>query len=419
MPILIILTFLLAPAYAIRFKLGPVPTDILMMWVFLVWVIFVWQLTAKKQLHDFLKFKKTLNSKLLIFIGLFFVAGLTSLFVKGFDIKKLGQFLVLFLQPISIFLITDFTIKNNPKLKSHLFLITYFLLALAGLYAIFQYFTLLGLPQAYWGNAVEPKRALSFFMHPNFYALWSAPLLALLIPDLMIRVRNWKLPGRLSLGVVGEIGNWKFIIAWLLGAIGLLLSFSRAGWLGLAIAMLVYLIVAADKKIRKLALYALIVIFIVIVSIPNLRWRFVLPFYREKSTVSRLSLWETGWKGIKEAPITGLGLTGFSKNWTRLNTDPNLEAHNFPHNIFLDFWVEMGILGLISFVGITALLTYHGLSSVVSPFMGLNKTADKSASYKLAVSLFLICLLTQGLIDNPYFKNDLAMVFWLILSLAI
>jgi hypothetical protein len=41
----------------------------------------------------------------------------------------------------------------------------------------------------------------------------------------------------------------------------------------------------------------------------------------------------------------------------------------------------------------------------------------RNDAYKLGVALFLIALLFQGLIDNPYFKNDLAMVFWIILSL--
>ena len=98
----------------------------------------------------------------------------------------------------------------------------------------------------------------------------------------------------------------------------------------------------SNKKGTDLVFYEtaemiFIVIVIVIVSIPNLRWRFLLPFYGEKSAVSRLSLWDTGTKAIKESPVTGLGLTGFSKNWERLNTDPNLDTHNFPHNIFLNF----------------------------------------------------------------------------------
>lgn len=389
---LLLLTFLIAPAYTVKLNLLNYPTDALMVWVIFVWLAFAVYLISQKQFRNFVIFKESLDRKFWILTELFLLAGIISLFVNGIDRAKLGQFIVLFLQPISMFLMGGFIISQNPKAKQLLLVTCYLLLALSGLYAILQYFTLVGLPPAYWGNSVEPKRALSFFAHPNFYALWSAPLLALLIPDVVQRAKGIGLRAKLP------------ILGWLIGVVGLLFSFSRAGWLGLALAIFVYALAAGDKKIRRTIFATVIVMVIVIVCIPNLRWRFTLPFYGEKSAVSRLSLWDTGVKAIKEAPITGLGLTGFANNWERLNTDPNLDTHNFPHNIFFNFWVETGLLGLISFMGIVYLGIYRGFK-------------NRQDLFKLGVALFLVALLTQGLIDNPYFKNDLAMVFWLVLAL--
>ncbi len=420
---LLIITLLLVPAYGLKFHLANLPTNLLMVWVFLFWLIFFIYLLQKKQLGQFLVALKNWSKPILIFTGLFLLAGIVSLFVKGVTLEKLGQFIVLFLQPISIFFIAGFIFQKSPATKYYILNTIYLILACAGLLAIIQYLTLWGLPQAFWGNSVEPKRAVSFFIHPNFYALWSAPLLALLLPDIGQRAKNWKL----------KIGNWKFFIAWIMGVIGLILSLSRAGWLGLGAAILVYLIIAADKKIRKLAGVIVIVLVIVIISMPNLRWRFTLPFYGEKSAVSRISLWETGIKGIKESPVLGLGLTGFSNNWGRLNSDPNLDTHNYPHNIFLDLWVETGLIGLISLIGLIGILIYRGLRPSPPPLAlrpraqdrvtrgGYGGEVERSLSHqtiKLSIALFLICLLTQGLIDNPYFKNDLALIFWLVLSLS-
>jgi O-antigen ligase len=304
------------------------------------------------------------------------------------------------------------------------------LLALAGIYGVLQYFTLLGLPQAWWGNSDEPKRALSFFIHPNFYALWCAPLLALLIPNLMQRVGAVfpSFSRRGGLNASEGRGGWSlvFVLFWVIGAIGLLLSLSRAGWLGLAAALGIYLIVAADKKIRKIVFAAVIVIAIVIASVPNLRWRFLLPLYGEKSAVSRFSLWDTGIKAVKKNPVFGIGLTGFGKNWQTLNTDPGLtDTHNFPHNIFLDFWVETGLLGLISFIGLASIYIYKGIRAASPPFQGGVPPEGRGGGWsddriiKLGVALFLIAIIFQGLVDNPYFKNDLAMVFWIVLSLSL
>src|SRR6202000_2335904 len=106
-------------------------------------------------------------------------------------------------QPISLFFIAGYIFKQNPKAKNFILYTLYFILAAAGIYGIIQYFTLIGLPMAWWGNSVEPKRALSFFVHPNFYALWAAPLLALLIPDVAQTIKS-------------KIFNFK-AAAWIIG----------------------------------------------------------------------------------------------------------------------------------------------------------------------------------------------------------
>jgi O-antigen ligase len=413
---LLISIFVLAPAYIIKINLFGLPSDLLMLWVILVWVIFGIWLIAKQQIKSFFSSVKNNNRALLLFISLFFLSGVISLFAKGIDRAKLGQFLVLFVQPISLFFISGFIFKKYPKSKKYLLLTTYYLLAVAGLYAIIQYITLLGLPSAWWGNNDEPKRAIAFFIHPNFYALWAAPLLALLIPDLgeSLKANSYKLKAFL----------------WILGAVGLFLSLSRAGWIGLTSAVIVYLIIAANNKIRKLASVIVIIIVIVTLSVPNFRYRVILPFYGEKSTVSRFSLWNTGIKAIKGSPLIGLGLGGFGKNWLALNTDPGLDTHNFPHNIFLDLWVETGLLGLISFLGIISIYIYQGLRRAPLPpssgDMSQAQPRDRevapslgSHTLKLSITLFLIAIIFQGLTDNPYFKNDLAMIFWIILALTI
>jgi O-antigen ligase len=71
----------------------------------------------------------------------------------------------------------------------------------------------------------------------------------------------------------------------------------------------------------------------------------------------------------------------------------------------VQLWVETGILGLVGLIGIISLLIYRGLS-------------DRKNILKLSVALFLIALLTQGQLDNPYLKNDLAAVFWIVLALV-
>lgn len=388
MEFLLPIILLLTPLYVVKFSLLGLPTDALMVGCFVLSLPLILWLIIKKLFPVLARPSQNRELIILVSTAVFFLSGLLSLFINGLDRPKLGQFIVLFFEPVLIFILGRAYFFKRPNSKNIFINTCYVLLGIAGFYGLLQYFTLLGLPPAWWGNTNEPKRALSFFIHPNFYALWSAPLLALLIPDVTKNVKKAK------------------AVAWIIGAAGLFLSLSRAGWMGLGFSILIYLIAAADKKIKKLVFITFIFCAIIVFATPNLRYRIILPFYGEKSAVSRFSLWQTGIEGIKKSPVLGLGLNGFSRNWQTLNTDKNLsEAHNFPHNIFLDLWVETGILGLISFLILVFTFIYNGLK-------------NRRDFFALGVSLFLICLLIQGQIDNPYFKNDLAMVFWLVLTLV-
>ena len=168
---------------------------------------------------------------------------------------------------------------------------------------------------------------------------------------------------------------------------------------------------------------------LIVAAVPNLRWRLILPFYGEKSASSRVELWGDGLKAIKESPVVGLGLNGFANKYGALNTDPTLDTHNFPHNIFLNFWVETGLLGLISFCYLVGIYVYRGLRPtgvILNPSASEGEESQKRSfaaaqddALKLAIALFLIALVFQGLVDNPYFKNDLALVFWIIMALGL
>lgn len=196
------------------------------------------------------------------------------------------------------------------------------------------------------------------------------------------------------------------MVAWLLGAVGLLLSLSRGGWLGLLVAIGVFVVFKASKKLLIGSIVAGVIGLLIIMAVPNFRYRVLLPFYGEKSTVARFSLWDTGWKMIKDNPVAGKGLMGFGNNWYGYNTDPGLDHYNFPHNIVLNFWVDTGLLGVVSMIGIFLYGIFRGIKY-------------RSNLYALGFALALIAIFVHGLIDIPYFKNDLALMFWMLWSLSV
>jgi len=375
------------------------PASALMVWLGVFWLIFFAWLRAKNKWADFFRSIAEHPRLVLVFISLFFLAGLISLFVGGFSVPKLGQSIVLFIQPIGTYFIARYLVYSFPKSKDLLVRAAFIFLAAVGSYAVAQYFTLIGLPEGWWGNSAEPKRAIGFFTHPNSLALFITPLLAFLLPkvsqaldSVVVSFRHKKF---------GNVATWFVLISWILGAAGLLLSLSRGGWLGLIAALAVFVVLSGKKMYLYASLVGIVAVASVIIVVPNLRYRVLLPFYGEKSSVARLSLWQTGSKMIQDSPVIGKGLLGFTANWEKYNDDPGLQSYPAPHNIFLNFWVDTGLLGLVSFISINIYLVALAVQK-------------RKIVWMLSLVLFVIAMFVHGQIDVPYLKNDLALLYWLL-----
>lgn len=406
------LSIIVAPAYILKFVFWGFSTNLLMLWVLGLWFGFGGYLTWKGEWLGFGSWLwQQLKSCWLWLVLGFFLAGVVSIFVGGRSTAKLGQFIVLFLQPISVFILAKYstqTLEIKTKFTNLLLFTVYCLLFFTGSYAIVQYFTLLGVPLEWWGNPTEPKRALAFFLHPNFFALFITPLLAFTLPSVAkLKILNPNIENRnesenKNSNFTNTLKVWVPLVSWILGVLGLALSMSRGGWLGLAAACVVFVLAMRNKKIFLSALVIFIVMVTVALSVPNFRYRLILPFKGEKSAVSRLSLISTGWSEIKVHPILGSGLLGFSNNWDLYNTDPGLAHHPTPHNLYIALWIDTGLLGLVSFLGLCFYAIWQGIR-------------HRQNLLRFGLALAMVAILAHGLVDTPYFKNDLAMLFWLLL----
>ena len=260
--------------------------------------------------------------------------------------------------------------------------------ALFSLYGIFQYATRIGLPAAWWGNANEPRRALSVFEYPNAFGLYLGSLLALTLP------------------VASALKSKSMTRCTWRAALACCSRCRAADGLRSLQSAAVYAALAGTKKVRAALLAAFVLACELLVAVVlNLRYRVILPFVGEKSTVSRFSLWHTGEKMVAASPVLGKGLYGFKTDFNAYNTDPNLASIDFPHNIFLHFWIETGLLGLLSFVGITLWLGWHAFK-------------HRDSVFALGLLLFLVAIYVHGMVDVPYLKNDLALIFWITCAAA-
>ena len=87
------------------------------------------------------------------------------------------------------------------------------------------------------------------------------------------------------------------------------------------------------------------------------------------------------------------------------------EIYMYPHNIFLNFWSELGILGALLFCWIIAKFLWQ------SGRFFLAERNNQEYFIALGLMTSMITLVIHGLVDVPYFKNDLSALFWVSIAL--
>jgi O-antigen ligase len=114
---------------------------------------------------------------------------------------------------------------------------------------------------------------------------------------------------------------------------------------------------------------------------------------------------------VRDHPITGVGFADFEALLHRYA--PALhETHTHPHDLFLNLWLNLGVLGLVAFVAVLAIL----VATIVQEL----RRGRGTEFYFLfcGVAAALAGVLTHGLVDNAIWKNDLALQFWTLAALV-
>jgi O-antigen ligase len=131
------------------------------------------------------------------------------------------------------------------------------------------------------------------------------------------------------------------------------------------------------------------------------------------STFFRLKLWRSALTMIRDHPFLGVGLDNFLYQYRTRYILPDAWQEpdlSHPHNILLDYWTRIGLLGVI------ALFWLQG--AFWSRSLGLYQRLSEGKNRALLLGLMasMVATLAHGLIDNSYFLVDLAFVFFLTLG---
>jgi len=231
------------------------------------------------------------------------------------------------------------------------------------------------------------RRITSVFDYPNAAALFLAPLVALLLSS----------PATIALAFFAVIV--------------IILAKSAGGLIAVAAAL--FFLGVTNKKMRVTTMVVAATITIIVLFAPpaaGLREQILLQDWSGRVHV-------IGWKEslamLRDHPIFGAGLDGFKTAVAPYHHAQGVEIFQYPHNLFLAIWSELGLLGLLGFVCVFVWL-FVASARKRTPHPTLSPSGARG---KYIIAVF-IAILIHGLVDVPYFKNDLAMMFWLFIVLV-
>ena len=249
-------------------------------------------------------------------------------------------------------------------------------------------------------NKGMPGRVFAFYENPNAFG----EVLLLLIPlsfALILCARTW-------------YGKSLACLSTIMGCACLVMTYSRAGWIGLAVAALLFLFLWNKKLVPVVIVIALAGTLFLPETVSN---RILSIFSSsDTSTNSRFPYYQAAWRFIKEQPLLGGGLgSDVVRDLIKRGeyfTGEDMFIHC--HNIYLQIWCEMGAVGLLTFLAGMFWTIRQGVRSVVRGIC-TRQTRFTVIGGISALLGTMVC----GLADYIWMYPRVMLIFWFVAGVAL
>jgi O-antigen ligase len=209
---------------------------------------------------------------------------------------------------------------------------------------------------------------------------------------------------------------WAVWATTALCVLALVFTFSRGAWLATAVAG-AFLFAPSLRRLRRIPaprrrrwlLWGLaggtpLLLAGAVLALRVERFRSLLA--PDGTAFLRLRLWQSALEMVRDHPLWGIGLDQFLYLYPRYMhpdawREPNL---SHPHNLILDFWLRLGILGLVALVWGAWIVARR-----------VQRYGSGEMSLVWGAAGALIAVVVHGLLDNSFFVIDLAYGCWVLL----
>ena len=403
---LVWLSIFSAPLYSIKFSFLGIPINIpevLIITAFVFWLAenkkFSWKIF-------YIRYKVFLAGIFLMLLGL-----VISALINPNRLAEWGIIKSWFVIP----LVLSFVLLNEVKSKrdiENIFKALYFSAAAISFIGLIYFFK---------GDLTYDFRLKAFFLSPNYLAMFLSPA---------VFAGNYFIVSRIKNGLRHLIEKRAAIILFILLLLSqaavlsaLYLTYSYAAWTAVILSFIIVNLIIKNgeifKKIKVAAVLLIILSTILITQAGNSKFNELFNWQASSrsSLASRIMIWQSAEKILEDNFLWGIGPGNFQSEYLEYQKyfPPYLEwAVPQPHNLCLAFWLQGGILGLAGFL----YLVFYWIREIMKIIR--SKISSENDFKKIAPVLLgiMIYILLHGIVDTPYWKNDLAIVFWTIFSLG-
>lgn len=369
------------PSYVIRFQVGPLPSTALEGMVLILLSVWGWQKGRDKQAWQ--EMLRVLRASAFFYPGaMLLIASLIASFVADDMRAALGIWRAYALEPLLVYAMLIDQLKDASSWRRVFNALGCSVIVLS-VFSLYQFFTGHYLPTWEWTESAT-RRATGVYTSPNSLALFVVPITLIFLAQ-VVRA------GRAQL-------NKLEAAVFVSGLVALAVSQSKGG-LAAFVAGAAYILWRLwSKKYAAITAAAVLSLALLIPATRQTITQYLR--FENPSGQSRLALYTGSLQLLKQSPVFGTGLAGFGAAYERVRPEGYTEKLIYPHNIVLNFWLETGFLGLLAilWVIITVMRKYPVLDA--------------------GITAALLAMVIHGLVDVPYFKNDLAMLTWIILAAA-
>ncbi len=390
---LVFLSPFIFPAYFLRFSIAGIPFTALELVVYLLFALWFISILLKQNKlqwdrltswYWYAAFGILLGTAMGVLIAPTFI-DLPSGETLNARITALGIWKGWVTAPVLYFAVLTQTLKSKEDVEK---ILRFFFYSSAAVALIAHGFGLFS------DGVTIDLRLRGFYESANYLALYLVPAILIGIYFFAIRKAPLRKIDHLDVAALVIVAYALFFTQSYAGILGVF------GALGLTILYLIFKIPKLRKKMGA-SVIALILIFLGVTfsQMSTSKFQQFLDWENRSSTSVRIEIYKTSIDLIKENPIFGHGPGLFQANYQ--NQAPETLGHAplewnmpHPHNIFLGFWLNAGLVGLVAFLILIVLIHIRFTYPLIAMWG----------------------LLIHGLFDMPFWKNDLAMIFWLVMA---